>query len=218
MNKWKFGLGAVAALNAALAGAAVKSCLKQRERKPKRLPPLWTDPIRHLSPADAGKFVEEQIFPRSAEIISALDENDRRSASLLLSSLIGFLVERAPDDEKDLPTLLEMLDNCRPYYNLKRENRDPVGLMMHNAAKRECAEDNIMYSLRKDAVNRFYMDYQRFHIVCKRQRHVIGSCRLMVYDSAASLHIEPENLHAAPLSFNDWDGADVEKEAQCVCG
>ncbi len=202
MKKWKISLCAAPVLTVALAGAAVQNLLKRRERKSKRLPPLWTDPICHLAPADVGAFVEEEIFPRSAEIVSALDENDRRSASLLLSSLIGFLVEIAPDNEKDLPTLMVMLDNCRPNYNLKHTNRDPVGLMMRDEAKRECTDDNIAYSLRKDSVNRYYMDYQRFHLVCKRQRRVIESCRLMVYDLAAPLY-SGEDVHAVPPSFDD---------------
>ncbi len=109
-------------------------------------------------------------------------------------------MEIAPDNEKDLPTLMVMLDNCRPNYNLKHTNRDPVGLMMRDEAKRECKE--VAYSLRKDSVNRCYMDYRRFQLVCKHQRRVIESCRLMAYDLAAPLY-SGENVHAAPPSFDD---------------
>ncbi len=190
MKKWKISLCAAPVLTAALAGAAVQNLLKRRERKPKRLPPLWTDPIRHLAPADVGAFVEEEIFPRSAEIVSALDENDRRSASLLLSSLTGFLVEAAPDDEKNLSTLLEMLDYCR-----SNIHGDAVGNMMRAYMKREDSEGR--------SVEPHYMNYLRFYLLCKSQRRVIESCRVMLYDLAASLHIDPDDFHTAPPYFDD---------------
>lgn len=183
MKTRSFCLGAAAVL----AGAFAVRAYYAKECEPKRVPPLRKDPIPHLSPSEAGAFVEEQLFPRSREILAALDAADRRSASLLLTSLTRFLVEAAPEEEKNLPSLLELLDCCKRSYRFRQNEKDPVARVMKEHIERErgCGHLREERSLMQS-----YMDYLRFRLTCKRQRRVIESCRVMVYDLTAALNLQ----------------------------
>lgn len=176
---------------------------RRAETEKKRVPPLREDPIRYLAPFEVKNFVEEQLFPRSADILDALDDSDRRCASLLLTSLTRFLVEDAAETEKNLPALLEMLNCCAPNYSLRHSQEDGIAYMMRSRAEREREFGD---SWKGSSLMRCYMDYQRFHIICRHQRRVIESCRVMVYDQMEALGCVPGGADMEPLCELDLSG------------
>ena len=73
--------------------------------------PLSIDSIRQLYSGDAADFVEEKLLPDAAQTIEVLTDREQTAAQLLLSALVGFLVEEAPMDERSFPIVMELL-NC----------------------------------------------------------------------------------------------------------
>ena len=72
--------------------------------------PLSIDSIRRLYSGDAADFVEEKLLPDAAQTMGVLTEREQTAARLLLSALIGFLVEEAPMDERSFPMVMELLN------------------------------------------------------------------------------------------------------------
>lgn len=73
--------------------------------------PLSIDSIRRLYSGDAADFVEEKLLPDAAQTMGVLTEREQTAARLLLSALIGFLVEEAPMDERSLSCLRRSFKN-----------------------------------------------------------------------------------------------------------
>ena len=92
--------------------------------------PLSIDSIRRLYSGDASDFVEEKLLPDAAQTMGVLTEREQTAARLLLSALIGFLVEEAPMDERSFPMVMELLNHMEG----EKEDgcQDPVDILFED--------------------------------------------------------------------------------------
>jgi len=98
--------------------------------------PLSIDSIRQLYSGDAADFVEEKLLPDAAQTIEVLTDREQTAAQLLLSALVGFLVEEAPMDERSFPIVMELL-NCME--GEKEDGcQDPVDILFENTGIVKC--------------------------------------------------------------------------------
>lgn len=200
-KKFKLGVGASAALSAlsaTIASAVVKM------RRGARLPPLSEDVLERLPPECVAAFVERRLFRAEPEIAVALNRNDRYLASLLLSSLIGYLVEDGDKEEKNFPSLLRILDWCDPNCSLEDGRMDLIGKAMRNIQKKGGVFDG------KRPPSRYFMDYRRFLLICRNKRRVIGICRVILYNMAASFPVP-----GVPDGSDVFDEADGMEATLC---
>ncbi len=77
------------------------------------IPELSGDAIQKLKPGREAWFVEQEIFPAVPRVLSFMTIVERYWAGIVLGALIGILVDRAPRDEQDFATVLEMLENAQ---------------------------------------------------------------------------------------------------------
>ena len=91
-------------------------------------PPLCVDAIRMVSPFHIRDLVVDRIFPEWKSMVDALGGLDRDAAKLLLASYIGFLVQKAPEEEQNFPMLLELLNASKVYDD--PDSKNAVDLMM----------------------------------------------------------------------------------------
>ena len=113
--------------------------------------PLSIDSIRRLYSGDAADFVEGKLLPDAAQTIEVLTEREQTAARLLLSALIGFLVEEAPMDERSFPMVMELLNHMEG----EKEDgcQDPVDILFEDKVRRT------------NRYEEYYSDYQRYRLM-----------------------------------------------------
>ena len=136
--------------------------------------PLSIDSIRQLYSGDAADFVEEKLLPDAAQTIEVLTDREQTAAQLLLSALVGFLVEEAPMDERSFPIVMELL-NC-----MEGENedgcQDPVDILFENTVRRT------------NRYEEYYSNYQRYRLMQVDKTRVILACRILINDLLGKLY------------------------------
>lgn len=136
--------------------------------------PLSIDSIRQLYSGDAADFVEEKLLPDAAQTIEVLTDREQTAAQLLLSALVGFLVEEAPMDERSFPIVMELL-NCMEG---KKEDgcQDPVDILFENTVRRT------------NRYEEYYSNYQRYRLMQVDKTRVILACRILINDLLGKLY------------------------------
>ena len=130
--------------------------------------PLSIDSIRQLYSGDAADFVEEKLLPDAAQTIEVLTDREQTAAQLLLSALVGFLVEEAPMDERSFPIVMELL-NCME--GEKEDGcQDPVDILFENTVRRT------------NRYEEYYSNYQRYRLMQVDKTRVILACRILIND------------------------------------
>lgn len=136
--------------------------------------PLSIDSIRQLYSGDAADFVEEKLLPDAAQTIEVLTDREQTAAQLLLSALVGFLVEEAPMDERSFPIVMELL-NCME--GEKEDGcQDPVDILFENTVRRT------------NRYEEYYSNYQRYRLIQVDKTRVILACRILINDLLGKLY------------------------------
>ena len=136
--------------------------------------PLSIDSIRQLYSGDAADFVEEKLLPVAAQTIEVLTDREQTAAQLLLSALVGFLVEEAPMDERSFPIVMELL-NCME--GEKEDGcQDPVDILFENTVRRT------------NRYEEYYSNYQRYRLMQVDKTRVILACRILINDLLGKLY------------------------------
>ena len=136
--------------------------------------PLSIDSIRQLYSGDAADFVEEKLLPDAAQTIEVLTDREQTAAQLLLSALVGFLVEEAPMDERSFPIVMELL-NCME--GEKEDGcQDPVDILFENTVRRT------------NRYEEYYSNYQRYRLMQVDKTCVILACRILINDLLGKLY------------------------------
>ena len=136
--------------------------------------PLSIDSIRQLYSGDAADFVEEKLLPDAAQTIEVLTDREQTAAQLLLSALVGFLVEEAPMDERSFPIVMELL-NCME--GEKEDGcQDPVDILFENTVRRT------------NRYEEYYSNYQRYQLMQVDKTRVILACRILINDLLGKLY------------------------------
>lgn len=136
--------------------------------------PLSIDSIRRLYSGDAADFVEEKLLPDAAQTMGILTEREQTAARLLLSALIGFLVEEAPMDERSFPMVMELLNHMEG----EKEDgcQDPVDILFEDKVRRT------------NRYEEYYSDYQRYRLMQVDKTRVILACRILINDLLGKLY------------------------------
>ena len=136
--------------------------------------PLSIDSIRRLYSGDAADFVEEKLLPDAAQTMGVLTEREQTAARLLLSALIGFLVEEAPMDERSFPMVMELLNHMEG----EKEDgcQDPVDILFEDKVRRT------------NRYEEYYSDYQRYRLMQVDKTRVILACRILINDLLGKLY------------------------------
>lgn len=136
--------------------------------------PLSIDSIRQLYSGDAADFVEEKLLPDAAQTIEVLTDREQTAAQLLLSALVGFLVEEAPMDERSFPIVMELL-NCME--GEKEDGcQDTVDILFENTVRRT------------NRYEEYYSNYQRYRLMQVDKTRVILACRILINDLLGKLY------------------------------
>lgn len=136
--------------------------------------PLSIDSIRQLYLGDAADFVGETLLPDAAQTMEVLTEREQTAARLLLSALIGFLVEEAPMDERSFPMVMELL-NCME--GEKEDGcQDPVDILFEDTVRRTHRHEE------------YYSNYQRYRLMQVDKTRVILACRILINDLLGKLY------------------------------
>ena len=136
--------------------------------------PLSIDSIRQLYSGDAADFVEEKLLPDAAQTLEVLTDREQTAAQLLLSALVGFLVEEAPMDERSFPIVMELL-NCME--GEKEDGcQDPVDILFENTVRRT------------NRYEEYYSNYQRYRLMQVDKTRVILACRILINDLLGKLY------------------------------
>ena len=136
--------------------------------------PLSIDSIRQLYSGDAADFVEETLLPDAAQTMAVLTDREQTAAQLLLSALVGFLVEEAPMDERSFPIVMELL-NCME--GEKEDGcQDPVDILFENTVRRT------------NRYEEYYSNYQRYRLMQVDKTRVILACRILINDLLGKLY------------------------------
>ena len=136
--------------------------------------PPSIDSIRQLYSGDAADFVEEKLLPDAAQTIEVLTDREQTAAQLLLSALVGFLVEEAPMDERSFPIVMELL-NCME--GEKEDGcQDPVDILFENTVRRT------------NRYEEYYSNYQRYQLMQVDKTRVILACRILINDLLGKLY------------------------------
>ncbi len=129
------------------------------------IPELTSDALLHLKPARIGTFVHDKMFPEAPRTLAHMTMDERYMAEKLLTSYIGFILDAAPDTEKDFCVLLELLENS----TVPRDSEYPSVTEM-------VLED----SKKQEGESRFYEVYRFFKDVCKDPVFIIRCCTEIV--------------------------------------
>lgn len=136
--------------------------------------PLSIDSIRQLYSGDAADFVEEKLLPYAAQTMEILTDREQTAARLLLSTLIGFLAEEAPMDERSFPMVMELL-NCME--GEKEDGcQDPVDILFEETVRRTRRHEE------------YYSNYQRYRLMQVDKTRVILACRILINDLLGKLY------------------------------
>ena len=136
--------------------------------------PLSIDSIRRLYSGDEADFVEGKLLPDAAQTIEVLTEREQTAARLLLSALIGFLVEEAPMDERSFPMVMELLNHMEG----EKEDgcQDPVDILFEDKVRRT------------NRYEEYYSDYRRYQLMQVDKTRVILACRILINDLLGKLY------------------------------
>lgn len=163
-------------------------------------PPLCADAIRMAAPSYIRELVEDRIFSEGKSLVDALDKADRNAAVLLLTSYIRYLDAEAPLEEKNFPTLLELLNASEA--DSDPEYKDVVEIMLEQSTSG------------KNPLPLYYTEYQEFKITCTHKERVISACRTIVSGIIRKLYGEYYNLNIEALCKTVSDQlADAEDAA-----
>lgn len=166
-------------------------------------PPLCVDAIRMVSPFHIRDLVVDRIFPEGKSLVDALDEADREAAVLLLTAYIRYLDEEAPQEEKNFPTLLELLNASEVRPDPEYENA--VDILMHESASGE------------NPLPQYFADYQEYKITCIHKERVVNACRVLVSGIIRKLYGAYYDMHVDGLNktVSDWlDDASWDEEVE----
>ena len=215
MKRYQMILGAIAAFDLAYVAFACAEdcCLRLHSRWKKKhgvtddaleffsaeddpdyspAPPLCVDAIRMVSPFHIRDLVVDRMFPEGKSLVDALDEADREAAVLLLTAYIRYLDEEAPQEEKNFPTLLELLNASEVRPDPEYENA--VDILMQESASGE------------NPLPQYFADYQEYKITCVHKERVVSVCRVLVSGIIRKLYGAYYDMHVDGLSktVSDW--------------
>ena len=145
--------------------------------------------------------------------MGVLTEREQTAARLLLSALIGFLVEEAPMDERSFPMVMELLNHMEG----EKEDgcQDPVDILFEDKVRRT------------NRYEEYYSDYRRYQlmqvdktrVICLPYPHQRSAGEAVRYDYrfGYDLLLDEENsiekkLHT-PVQ-EEWEDEDYET---CDC-
>lgn len=148
-------------------------------------PPLCVDAIRMVSPSLIRELVEDRIIPEGNALVDALEEADRDAAVLLLTSYIRYLDAEAPQEEKNFPTLLELL-------NASEVRPDPEYVNAADILLEQSASG-------KNPLPLYYTEYQEYKLTCVHKQRVVNACRIMVSGIIRKLYGDYYDLHVEEL-------------------
>lgn len=131
-------------------------------------------------------------------MVDALGGLDRDGAKLLLSSYIGFLVQKAPEEEQNFPMLLELLNASKVYDD--PDSKNAVDLMME-----EDARD-------RNPLPQYYADYQEYRLICIHKERVINTCRVIVSGIIRKLYGDYYDMHVEEVLKTVSDRLAVAKD------
>ena len=226
MKRYQMILGAIAAFDLAYVAFACAEdcCLRLHSRWKKKhgvtddaleffsaeddpdyspAPPLCVDAIRMVSPFHIRDLVVDRMFPEGKSLVDALDEADREAAVLLLTAYIRYLDEEAPQEEKNFPTLLELLNASEVRPDPEYENA--VDILMQESASGE------------NPLPQYFADYQEYKITCVHKERVVSVCRVLVSGIIRKLYGAYYDMHVDGLSktVSDWlDDASWDEEVE----
>lgn len=166
-------------------------------------PPLCVDAIRMVSPFHIRDLVVDRILPEGKSLVDALGEADREAAVLLLTAYIRYLDEEAPQEEKNFPTLLELLNASEVRPDPEYENA--VDILMQESASGE------------NPLPQYFADYQEYKITCVHKARVVSACRVLVSGIIRKLYGAYYDMHVDGLSktVSDWlDDASWDEEVE----
>lgn len=123
---------------------------------------LSPDVILNMTEKDVPDFIFHELLPIRHADMRELSIDALESASILLSSLLKFIIAEAPDREKNLDTLLELLEACEPTEALKA--KDCVELTLENSAR-----------YHRDKAG-YYGEYLIYKMTCPYKEQVIQTC------------------------------------------
>lgn len=148
-----------------------------------------SDVILKLTERNVADFISGELLPISHSEIRELSISAVESASILLSALIKFLIVEAPEMEKNLDTLLELLEACEPTES--PEEKDCVELTLENSARYHRSEAG------------YYGEYLIYKMTCPYKEQVVQTCIQQVKraidfcDNFKQYDKEKENNHDA---------------------
>ena len=227
MKRYQMILGAIAAFDLAYVAFACAEdcCLRLHSRWKKKhgtadeeeleffnadddpdyspAPPLCVDAIRMVSPFHIRDLVVDRLLPEGKSLVDALDEADREAAVLLLTAYIRYLDEEAPQEEKNFPTLLELLNASEVRPDPEYENA--VDILMQESASGE------------NPLPQYFADYQEYKITCIHKERVVTACRVLVSGIIRKLYGSYYDMHVDGLNktVSDWlDDASWDEEVE----
>lgn len=208
MKSYKMILGAIAAFDLAYLGfVCAEDCYSRLRNRWKKkhdtadtddleffeedeedlslAPPLCVDAIRMIYPSFIRELVEDRIIPEGKALVDSLDEADREAAVLLLTAYIHYLDAEAPQEEKNFPTLLELLNasEVRP----DPEYVNAVDIMLEQSASG------------KNPLPLYYTEYQEYKLTCAHKQRVVNACRVMISGIIRKLYGDDYDLHVEEL-------------------
>lgn len=139
-------------------------------------PPLCVDSIRMVYGSRCKELVTERILPLSKEITEQLNEEDKNSVILLLSSYIRYLNVHAPKYEQNFSMVMEMLNASKASYD--PEVRDPIDILM---------DDSLSDVARMPT---YYLDYQKYRLTCENKAHILTVCKVLILTVLKKLYGE----------------------------
>ena len=177
-------------------------------------PPLCVDSVRMVYSGNCRELVTDRILPVVKEISEQLNEQDKESVILLLSSYINFLNRAAPTHEQTFTMVMELLKNSEPVYDM--EDKDVVERVME--------ENAVNATLMPD----YYLDFQKYKYSCKNKAYIIRISKVLIFsvlrklfgDTYASIDEEfmgktiDELLEQAKVEDIDLDAYNPEWEAE----
>lgn len=176
--------------------------------------PLSIDSIRQLYSGDVVNFVEEKLLPGAEKTMEVLTEREQTASRLLLSALIGLLVQEAPMDERSFSMVMELLN----YMEGEKEDgyQDPVDMLFEGTVRRTHRYEE------------YYSNYQCYRLMQVEKSRVILACRILINDLVGKLYrydyrfgydllLDEENSIKKKLHTSVREELEDENDETCDC-
>ena len=129
-------------------------------------PPLCVDSVRMVYSGNCRELVADRILPVEKDISAQLNEQDKESVILLLSSYINYLNREAPQHERTFTMVMELLKHSEPVYDM--EDKDVVERVMEESAYKTAMMPD------------YYLDFQKYKYSCKNKEYIIRIAKVLI--------------------------------------